>query len=121
MSAASAAGPGTGRLAGRRVLVVGAGTRPTDDPEAPPGNGRAIAVTLGRQGATVACADRDRAAARATASMAFGEGPSGFSLLASFTIASCPVSRASSSIGFPGEYGRIFRTLGRNGKFIPLL
>jgi NAD(P)-dependent dehydrogenase (short-subunit alcohol dehydrogenase family) len=65
----SAAGDPTtdGRLAGRRILVVGAGTRPSDDPEAPPGNGRAIAVTLGREGATVACADQDRLAARATA------------------------------------------------------
>ena len=74
MSAASAAGTSTGRLAGRRILVVGAGTRPTDDPEAPPGNGRAIAVTLGRQGATVACADRDRAAARATAELVRDDG-----------------------------------------------
>jgi NAD(P)-dependent dehydrogenase (short-subunit alcohol dehydrogenase family) len=58
-----------GRLAGRRILVVGAGTRPSADPEAPPGNGRAIAVTLGREGATVACADQDRTAARATAEL----------------------------------------------------
>ncbi|MBX3287114.1 MAG: SDR family oxidoreductase [Actinobacteria bacterium] len=63
-----------GRLAGRRILVVGAGTRATDDPEAPPGNGRAIAVTLAREGATVACADRDRDAARATAALVRDEG-----------------------------------------------
>lgn len=55
------------RLDGRRILVVGAGTRPSADPEAPPGNGRAIAVTLGREGASVACADVDRSAARETA------------------------------------------------------
>lgn len=58
----------SGRLEGRRILVVGAGTRRTDDPEAPPGNGRAIAVTAAREGATIACADLDRDAARDTAS-----------------------------------------------------
>lgn len=73
MSAAGDPVPG-GRLTGRRILVVGAGTRPSADPEAPPGNGRAIAVTLGRQGATVACADVDRAAARTTAELVRDEG-----------------------------------------------
>jgi len=55
------------RLAGRRVLVVGAGTQPCDDPDAPVGNGRAIAVLAAREGAAVVCADRDRAAAQETA------------------------------------------------------
>ena len=45
-------------LAGRKVLVVGAGTRASDDPDAPVGNGRAIAITAGRAGATVACGHR---------------------------------------------------------------
>ena len=49
----------SGALAGRRVLVVGAGTRAIDDPDAPIGNGRAIAVVAGRAGATVTCADVD--------------------------------------------------------------
>ena len=40
----------TGRLEGRKILVVGAGTRPTDDPDAPPGNGRAISVLAAREG-----------------------------------------------------------------------
>ncbi len=55
------------RLAGRRVLVVGAGTQPSDDPDAPVGNGRAIAVLAAREGAAVVCADRERAAAEDTA------------------------------------------------------
>jgi len=54
------------RLAGRTVLVVGAGTQPSDDEDAPVGNGRAIAVTAAREGATVICADRDRASAEET-------------------------------------------------------
>ena len=52
------------RLEGRKILVVGAGTRKVDDPEAPAGNGRAIAVTAAIEGATVACADIDVVAAR---------------------------------------------------------
>jgi NAD(P)-dependent dehydrogenase (short-subunit alcohol dehydrogenase family) len=55
------------RLDGRRVLVVGAGTRRIDDPDAPVGNGRAIAVRCAREGAAVACADRDQEAADETA------------------------------------------------------
>jgi NAD(P)-dependent dehydrogenase (short-subunit alcohol dehydrogenase family) len=31
-------------LAGRRIVVVGAGTRPSADPDAPIGNGRAYAA-----------------------------------------------------------------------------
>lgn len=62
------------RLPERRVLVVGAGTQPSDDPDAPVGNGRAIAVLAAREGATVACADRDRAAAEQTAAWIGQEG-----------------------------------------------
>lgn len=58
-----------GRLGGRRILVVGAGTRPSDDADAPPGNGRAIAITAAREGAAVACADIDGDAAEATADL----------------------------------------------------
>lgn len=58
----------------RRVLVVGAGTQPSDDPEAPVGNGRATCVTLARKGATVACADRDEASAAETARLVEAEG-----------------------------------------------
>jgi NAD(P)-dependent dehydrogenase (short-subunit alcohol dehydrogenase family) len=66
--------PGRGRLEGRRVLVVGAGTRRTDDPDAPIGNGRAIATLAAREGATVACADRDEEAARETSEIIAADG-----------------------------------------------
>jgi len=65
----------SGALEGRRVLVVGAGTRPSDDPDAPVGNGRAIAVVAGRAGATVTCADLDADAAAFTAALVQAEGP----------------------------------------------
>jgi NAD(P)-dependent dehydrogenase (short-subunit alcohol dehydrogenase family) len=64
----------SGALEGRRVLVVGAGTRRSDDPDAPVGNGRAIAVTAGRAGAIVACADVDADAAAFTAALVEAEG-----------------------------------------------
>ncbi len=64
----------TDRLAGRRVLVVGAGTRPSADPDAPIGNGRAISVLAAREGAAVACADKDRSAAEETARLVELEG-----------------------------------------------
>jgi NAD(P)-dependent dehydrogenase (short-subunit alcohol dehydrogenase family) len=66
--------PGRSRLAGRRVLVVGAGTQPCDDPDAPLGNGRAIAMLCAREGAAVACADRDEGAAQDTAQRITSEG-----------------------------------------------
>jgi NAD(P)-dependent dehydrogenase (short-subunit alcohol dehydrogenase family) len=72
----------TGRLDTRRLLVVGAGTRPTDDPDAPPGNGRAIAVAAAREGATVACADLDRDAAAETVRLVEDAGGTATSLVA---------------------------------------
>jgi NAD(P)-dependent dehydrogenase (short-subunit alcohol dehydrogenase family) len=61
-------------FSGRRILVVGAGTRRTDDPDAPVGNGRAIALTLARKGAAVACADRDEKSAAETVDLIASEG-----------------------------------------------
>jgi len=56
------------------VLVVGAGTRSSDDPDAPIGNGRAISVLAAREGASVACADIDATAAAETARLVEAEG-----------------------------------------------
>ena len=64
----------TARLPGRRVVVIGAGTRRSDDPDAPIGNGRAISVLAAREGAAVACVDRDRDAAEETARLVEAEG-----------------------------------------------
>ena len=66
--------PARHRLADRRVLVVGAGTRPSADADAPLGNGRAIAVLAAREGAAVACADIDSDAAATTLALAENEG-----------------------------------------------
>jgi len=69
--------PGRNRLANRRVLVVGAGTQPCPDADAPIGNGRAIALLCAREGAAVACADRDGDAARDTLAQIEKEGGRG--------------------------------------------
>ena len=71
---ATGSAPGRGRLTGRRVLVVGAGTRPSPEPDPPIGNGRAISVLAAREGAAVACADRDAGAAEVTAAAVCNEG-----------------------------------------------
>ncbi|RYY12938.1 MAG: SDR family oxidoreductase [Alphaproteobacteria bacterium] len=63
------------RLQGRRLLVVGAGQRACDDPDAL-GNGRAISLLLAREGAGLACADRDVDAAAVTAALVRAEGGS---------------------------------------------
>jgi NAD(P)-dependent dehydrogenase (short-subunit alcohol dehydrogenase family) len=70
---ATGSAPGRGRLTGRRLLVVGAGTRPSSDPDAPIGNGRAIAVLSAREGASIVCADRDEHAAEVTAGLVRAE------------------------------------------------
>jgi NAD(P)-dependent dehydrogenase (short-subunit alcohol dehydrogenase family) len=62
--------------------VVGAGTRRSDEPDAPLGNGRAIAVAAAREGASVVCADRDADAAAATADLVRAEGASAFVVVA---------------------------------------
>ena len=61
-------------LSGRRIAVVGAGTQPSRDPDAPTGNGRAIAMRAAREGASVVCVDRDEAAVEETWRMITEEG-----------------------------------------------
>lgn len=63
-----------GRLAAKRVVVIGAGTQPSGDEDAPPGNGRAISVSAAREGAAVVCVDRDAASAEDTARMIHHDG-----------------------------------------------
>lgn len=73
---------GSGRLLDdRRVVVVGAGTQPSSDPDAPMGNGRAISVLAAREGASVACWDLDEAAAKETARLVGSEGATGVAVV----------------------------------------
>ena len=61
-------------LQGRCITVVGAGTQASRDPDAPAGNGRAIAVRAAREGASVVCVDKDEAAVEETWRLITAEG-----------------------------------------------
>lgn len=61
-------------LEGKRITVAGAGTRRSPEPDAPVGNGRAIAIRAAQEGASVVCVDRDADAATATARRITDEG-----------------------------------------------
>ena len=65
---------GHGRLAGRRILVVGGGQETYDLDDPPIGNGRAMSVLFGREGASVVVADINADAAEATAELVRAEG-----------------------------------------------
>ncbi len=74
--------PASARLRERRVLVVGAGQRNLAEEPDLMGNGRAISMLLAREGAAVACADKDADSARATVERIQGEGGSAFPVTA---------------------------------------
>jgi len=66
-----------GRLAGRKILIVGAGQRSIEEENPPVGNGRAMSVLFAREGAAVACADIDAGAAQETVDWIAREGGRG--------------------------------------------
>lgn len=65
---------GRGRLAGRRVLMVGGGQEDHGLEDPPIGNGRAMSVLFGREGAAIAVADLNEDSAEATAKRVRDEG-----------------------------------------------
>jgi NAD(P)-dependent dehydrogenase (short-subunit alcohol dehydrogenase family) len=69
--------PGRGRLAGRRILVVGGGQRTFDAATDPVGNGRAMSLLFAREGARVVVADCVRASAQETVDAIRAEGGEG--------------------------------------------
>jgi NAD(P)-dependent dehydrogenase (short-subunit alcohol dehydrogenase family)/uncharacterized protein (DUF1330 family) len=66
--------PGRGRMANRRVVVVGGGQTDFQLQDQPIGNGRALALLLAREGARVVVADRDEFSANKTVDLIRGEG-----------------------------------------------
>jgi NAD(P)-dependent dehydrogenase (short-subunit alcohol dehydrogenase family) len=66
--------PGRGRMEGRRVLVVGGGQEEYGLEDPPIGNGRAMSVLFGREGASVAVADLNGESAEASAELVRAEG-----------------------------------------------
>jgi NAD(P)-dependent dehydrogenase (short-subunit alcohol dehydrogenase family) len=72
-------------LVGRSILVVGAGTRSSDDPDAPMGNGRAITVACAEAGASLTLADRDEKSAERTAELVRAAGAAATVVVADVT------------------------------------
>ncbi len=109
---------GSGRLAGRRILVVGAGTRLSPDPEAPIGNGRAISVLSAREGADVACLDLAEEAARDTAQLVEAEGRKAVALIGDASDPLVAPSLVSGAIGgLGGLDGLVLNVgIGRGGR-----
>jgi NAD(P)-dependent dehydrogenase (short-subunit alcohol dehydrogenase family) len=66
--------PGRGRLEGRRILIVGAGQDDHGLEQPPIGNGRAMSILFGREGASVALADLNEESAEETAELVRAEG-----------------------------------------------
>lgn len=62
--------------------MIGAGSQPSPDPEVTVGNGRAIAVLCAREGAAVACVDRNPDAAEETARLCSAEGTQAVTIVA---------------------------------------
>ena len=91
-----------GRLAGRRILVVGAGTQASDDANAPIGNGRAISLRCAHEGASVACLDKDLAASQETLAMIEANGGVGVAIEADVTSAEACVRAVANATTFLG-------------------
>jgi NAD(P)-dependent dehydrogenase (short-subunit alcohol dehydrogenase family) len=73
-SEATGEAPGRARLEGRTILVAGAGQQTYGDDTAPVGNGRAISVLCGREGAAVMLVDIDEQAVQDSATSVREEG-----------------------------------------------
>jgi NAD(P)-dependent dehydrogenase (short-subunit alcohol dehydrogenase family) len=73
---------GRERLAGRKILVVGAGQQSYDIDDPPIGNGRAMSRLFAREGAHVAVADVDAAAVAETARQMQAEGRAALAIVA---------------------------------------
>jgi len=80
---ATAAGTahGHGTMRGRRLLVVGGGQQTYDQDDPPVGIGRAIGLFAAREGASVAVADIDAAAAQTTADRITQDGGTAYALV----------------------------------------
>jgi NAD(P)-dependent dehydrogenase (short-subunit alcohol dehydrogenase family) len=73
MSAEISSRPPTGRLVGRRILIVGAGQQDYGLEDPPIGNGRAMSVLFAREGATLVLADVNAASLETTGALVRAE------------------------------------------------
>jgi NAD(P)-dependent dehydrogenase (short-subunit alcohol dehydrogenase family) len=106
------AAPGRGRLALRRILVVGAGQNDYGEADPPIGNGRAMAILFAREGARVAVADRDRPSADATVERIRGEAGSAVAVLADMASSGDPEAMVREAHGALGGLDGIVYNVG---------
>jgi NAD(P)-dependent dehydrogenase (short-subunit alcohol dehydrogenase family) len=97
---------------GRRLLVVGGGSQPCDDADAPLGNGRAISVAAAREGATVAVADKDGAAAQVTADLVREAGGKSEVVVADVTEADACASMVTDAVAALGGLDALVLNVG---------
>ena len=97
---------------GRRLLVVGGGSQPCDDDDAPLGNGRAISVGAAREGASVAVADKDAAAAQVTADLVREAGGKAEVIVADVTDAAACASMVTDSAAALGGLDALVLNVG---------
>lgn len=83
-----------GRLDGKHAIVVGAGQTPGDTV----GNGRAIALTFAREGATVGCVDRIAGRAQETVDLITEEGGTAYPLSADITDEAATVAMVAQAL-----------------------
>ena len=100
------------RLEGRRLLVVGGGSQPCDDADAPMGNGRAISVGAAREGATVAIADVDAGAAKVTADLVSDVGGHAHVVVADVTDEGACAAMVSESVELLGGLDALVLNVG---------
>ena len=94
--------PGRGRMVGRRVVVVGGGQTDFQLEDQPIGNGRALAVLLGREGSQVVVVDRNEASADETVALIRAEGAAAHTVVADVSdpdSISAMVAAAQSALG----------------------
>ncbi|MEH7253803.1 SDR family oxidoreductase [Neobacillus niacini] len=72
--------PGRGRLVGKRILVIGGGQTSYGEKDEPHGNGRAMSILFGREGASVVVADRNLQSAEETVRFVSEEGATAYAI-----------------------------------------
>lgn len=99
-------------MEGRRLLVVGGGSQPCDDDDAPLGNGRAISVAAAREGAAVAVADINADAAQVTADLVREAGGKAEVIVADVTDADACASMVTDSVATLGGLDAVVLNVG---------
>lgn len=97
---------------GRRLLVVGGGSQPCDDEDAPLGNGRAISVAAARHGAAVAVADKDKDAASVTAELVRAAGGRAETIVADVSDAGACAVMVNDAVGVLGGLDALVLNVG---------